>query len=251
MMEVAGWTLTDILQALQGIPVEQEKRAGCFRYAKADRHGKPIQVTSDGWLVGQQQLNIKFVRIQSANLDIATVIITPTASPDLLPIFVTDLVVTSQHCHALIVDVEIAGDYPQLCNELGKVFDPLGRRWRQEFPPNPDVPAWFHEIAEEWALFSSCSLADLPLLRQAFREYLDAIVKHFYVPRLPQAAGGGDHPAVASYKTHHFEHSPGRKVMAPKFGAAYTEQLLRDYHFGPPRPHENSRSSVKGEQVSR
>jgi hypothetical protein len=241
MLDVVGWVLTDVLQALDNIPLEREERAAHFRCIEADHHGRSTRMVSDGWLLGQQQLNIKFARIQSANLDIATVLITPTASPELLPIFGVEFVVISQNCHVAAVDVEIAGNYPQLRDELGEVFRPLGRRWQQEFPTKPDVPAWFDEIAQEWALFSSCALTDLTLLRQAFQEYLDATVKNFYVPRLAQAAGGGDHPEVAIYKRHHFEHSPGRKVMAPKFGSAYTEQLLGEYHFGPPRPRENSR----------
>lgn len=234
LLDLVDWTLADALDALGPIELEREDRPALFRHREAEQHGALLRLSSAGWLAAGRKLNMKFSRIQGGSMDIATVMIYPTASPELLPIFAAEWVVIGQHCHALILDVEIAGEQPPLAAGLAEVFGPLGQRWREQFPTNPEAPAWFHEIAQEWALFSKCSIAELPTLRLAYIEYLRAAVEHFYLPRLAHAAAGEDHPDVTAYKAHHCEHSPGRRVLEPRFGPGYTETFLRDYHFGPP-----------------
>jgi len=65
-------------------------------------------------------------------------------------------------------------------------------------------------------------------------------VRSFYQPRIGDLIGGEDVPAVTAYKRHHFEHSPGRKLLAKDFGSEYTDTYLRDWHFGPTRFSETS-----------
>lgn len=229
MMNVTGWTLTDATGALARFGLARERRPGRFRRAESP----PVVVEADGWVAREPKLCVRFARVRGPHIDIATVMAYPTASPAALPIFAAEWVVVGQRCHALILDVETAGDQPGLAADLAKVFAPLGEKWQRRFPANPDAPDWFREIAEPWALFSACGVEEMGEVRAAFNEYLDAAVTHFYGPRWDTAGAGPDHAAVTAYKEHHYESSPGRKVMTPRFGAEFTEELLRDWHFGP------------------
>ncbi len=233
MLELVGWTLPDLWTALGNLDRRAENRPSQFRGCTVGEGAVATRLESDGWLLAGGRLNLKYTRIQSRSFDIATVMLYPTADPALLPIFAAEWVIVGERAHALILDVETAGDWPNLQTDLARYFSDMGPRWHPVFPANPDRPAWFQEIAQPWAIFSSGTVDQLGLLREAYQDYARVAIEQVYRPRLEQAQAGPDHPAVTAYKQHHYEHSPGRRLLTTRFGHDYTETLLQNWHFGP------------------
>lgn len=230
MLDVVGWTLSDSWPWLHSLGLCEENRSADFRSKEA----ATMRLTSAGWIEQQRKLNIKYARVQSQKVDIATLMIYPTASPELLPVFAVDWVVVGERCHIAVLDVQLAGEQPRLQQDLAEVFQPLGSRWQGEFSQKPvQVQSWFESLATPWAIVMACPIESLPQLRQAFGEYLQASVQQFYHPRLIQASGGPDAAEVAEYKRYHFAHFPGRKMMDNAFGTEYTQEFLTRWHFGP------------------
>ncbi|MGF1583020.1 MAG: hypothetical protein ACFCD0_27180 [Gemmataceae bacterium] len=234
MLDRVGWTLTDVLDLCQGLELKQEQRPPEFRQRVVGEGEQTVRLSGDGWLATNDILNIKYARIQGVQMDIATVMIYPTGSPDLLPVFAAEWVLFRDRIHAAILDVEIAGRWEGLRDDMRSVLGSVGSHWQEKFPPNLERPLWFQEIAEDWAIFSSCSADKVPTVREMFCNYLQIALDAFYFPRMKDARGGEDHPDVRRYKEHHCEHSPGRKVMSGKMGTEFTESFLGEWHFGPP-----------------
>ncbi len=141
-------------------------------------------------------------------------------------------VVLGERCHVAVLDVERVGEPGRLDGELRAAYSELGGRWSRRFPSKDEVPRWFADIASPWSIYTALPTSELVDLRAAFREYLDVCVARFYAPRARAALAGPEHPDVLAYKRHHELHSPGRKMLAPKFGRDWTDTFLQ-YHFGP------------------
>lgn len=231
-----GWTAPLTFEILAPFRFDREPRPIEFRRREFGQGAQKTRVESDGWVDDDGLLNVKYSRIQSAIADIATVMIYPTASPADLPIFAAEWVVIGGKCHALILDVETAGNQPPLLAQMENSFTKLGSKWRSTIPENRDRPEWFNEIATPWAVYGTATLDALDDVKQAFTEYLETTVKDFYLPRRKTAKSGPDHPAVTAYKEHHFENSPGRPLLKAKGGAEWTDTFLADWHFGPSMP---------------
>lgn len=229
MLDVVGWTFDDAWPQLNKIYWEAEQRPEEF----CAQQSSTMRLQSSGWVEREGKLNAKYARVQSHKVDIATLMIYPTASPDLLPVFAVDWVVVGSRCQIGVLDVQMAGEQTSLKQELASRFQPLAGRWQSEFCEKPThVQAWFDSLATPWALVVACSNDSLPKLRQAFGEYLRAAIADVYLPRLPAAQGGWDAEEVAEYKCYHYAHFPGRKMMDNAFGADFTERFLTDWHFG-------------------
>lgn len=231
-----GWTAPLTFEILAPLKFFRESRPSEFRINEFGKGAKRTRVESDGWVDEFGLLNVKYSRIQSAIADIATIMIYPTASPAELPIFAAEWVVIGGKCHALILDVETAGNQPHLLTQMSDSFADLGKKWRSTIPENRDRPEWFNDIATPWAVYGTASLDVLPDVKQAFSEYLETTVNDFYIPHRNSAKAGPDHPDVAAYKKHHFEHSPGRPLLKAKGGEVWTDTFLADWHFGPSLP---------------
>ena len=234
-MDCLGWTLRDFVESLSHLGLVREPRPACFQSQTVTVGNKVFSLDSDGWLVAEGRLCARYARIQGKAMDIATVMAYPTASPELLPVFAAEWVVFGDRVHALILDVEVCGDQPGLVQRLSQVFTKPGRNWRSKFPENRERPEWFSEIAMPWALYGSCSTSRLDEIREAFNDYLSRTVSYCYEPVLPSARSGVDADAVATYKHHHYVNSPGHRLLGVKLGQQQTDELLRDWHFGPAR----------------
>ena len=232
LLDVVGWTLSDMMAELTEFGCQRESRPEEYRRAEHERQGQLTRCSSDGWLVADGKLNLKYARVQAARMDVATAMVYPTACPGQLPIFACEWVVVAPRVHVIVLDIEFAARPSQLHSKLEPLLMPLAQRWQSRFPSQPEVPAWFRDIAEPWAIFSAGSLDDLPSVRQAMGEYL-AVAIGVYRQCLPTAQAGADHPDVTAYKHHHYDHSPNSDIGAYKFGSEFTERLLRDWHFGP------------------
>ncbi|GAB5561951.1 MAG: hypothetical protein SynsKO_35980 [Synoicihabitans sp.] len=231
--DVVGWTVPLAMEQLDPFNLVIEPRPPQFREAIFGEGKQKTRIQSDGWVDESCRLNVKYSRIQSAVADIATIMIYPTAGPDLLPIFAAEWVVIGPRCHALILDVETANRQPTLFSQMESAYSELGASWQKTIPENRDRPAWFDEIATPWAIYGTADLEILPEVQKAFSAYLGVTIETFYRPFLSQAAGGSDHPDVTAYKQHHYENSPGRPLLSAKAGAAWTDEFLANWHFGP------------------
>lgn len=233
LKNAVGWTLPDAMALLAEFAPTPEDRPAEFREAEFGEDAKLLRVTADGYRLADGKLCLRAARIQTVAADVATVMVYPTADPARLPIFACEWVVVGDRAHVLVLDVEFAGDRPALRDGLRPVLKPLFDEIVPFFPANRDLPAWFTEIREEWAIFSSGDLAGLDRIRAAARAYLKATIEHAYRPNLPASVAGPDHPDVAAYKHHHAVNSPGFALMVPKAGAEWTDRFLNRWHFGP------------------
>ncbi|MCS7080853.1 MAG: hypothetical protein NZ585_12510 [Chloracidobacterium sp.] len=233
--DVVGWTLPDAQARLGDLGWRPEARPAAFRYATFGEGDRLMRVTADGWQVAEGKLCARYARIQTVAADVATLMVYPTASPTLLPVFACEWVVIGNRAHILVLDVECIGGADALRGRAHAVLTPLQASYVTALPPAPDPPPWFGEIREAWALFTSGDLSCLPVMRQAFQDYLTATAEALYRPWLAEAQVGPDHPAVTTYKQHHAAHSPGYALLAPKAGADWANAFLREWHFGPVR----------------
>jgi len=233
LRDIVGWTFHDAEEILQPLQLRPEAVPNDFVQKTFEIHGNPYQLRSAGWTDERGTLNVKYCRMQSRKVDIAMLMVYPTTRPDLLPVFGAEWVVVGDRCSMAGVDVHPAGHHPGLDRELTEVFGTIGARWQAELPTAPDSPEWFREIAKPWAIFSSCTVNRVEVLREAYREYLRASVDLFFRPRQPDCEGGADAESVVRYKQNQFDHSPGRGILRTTFGAEYAEAFLR-WYYGPP-----------------
>ncbi len=236
LKDAVGWTLPDAQSRLGDLGWQPEDRPDDFRYATFGAGSKQLRVTADGWQVAAGKLCARYARIQTALADVATLMAYPTASPDLLPVFACEWVILGDRAHVLVLDVECVGESQALRDRARAALAPLQARYIARLPTAADLPQWFLEIREAWALFTSGDLARLGVMREAFQHYLDATAATLYAPWLARARAGDDHPAIRDYKRHHAVHSPGYALLAPRAGESWTRRFLDDWHFGPARP---------------
>ncbi|MFQ3592140.1 MAG: hypothetical protein SNJ82_02995 [Gemmataceae bacterium] len=222
-----GWTLDDALPLLADWELCPEPRSA----EHTQRETIYFRLESAGWRAAQGKLCVRYTRVCSAKVDIATLMIYPTAGAARLPIFGAEWVVVGCHCTRLVLDVEPAAAHLPVSRQLGEHFAKLGQRWQNVFPTDANMAQWFASIAQPWALHSACAVEQLPLLRQAYREYLQAYINlvNLILPKVPS---GADTPEVAAYKRHHAEHSPGKPLMDRVFGPEWTHRFLHETHFG-------------------
>lgn len=237
LLDVVGWTLPCV-QEITGAgtgPWVPEGRPDRFRRFAAGPPAARVVVDADGWLLAEGRLAARFARIRGRRMDIATAMIYPTADPGRLPVLACEWVCIGPRCHALVLDVEwVVDPEPEAVARLDAALDGPAARWMERFPDRGDAPQWFEEIRSRHGIFSSCALDELDDARRAWSDYTAALAETLYRPDwLAACAAGPDHPAVAEYKRHHDHASPGRKVMAPRFGAEFTDAFLGLWHFGP------------------
>lgn len=230
---LVGWTYPDALALLAEFDPVPEARPEHFRSAEFGEGAKRLRVTADGQRLAGGKLCLRSARIQTVAADVATVMVYPTADPARLPIFACEWVVVGERAHVLVLDVEFAGEASGLRGRLRPALMPLQEQFSPMFPLNRDLPEWFTEIREDWALYSSGDLGSLNRIREAATAYLKAAIEVAYRPNLPAALAGPDHPDVTAYKHHHAVNSPGFALMAPRAGEEWTSEFLTRWHFGP------------------
>jgi hypothetical protein len=232
LKNLVGWTYPDAMALLDEFEPVPEARPERFRFAEFGEGPKLLRVTAEGQRLAGGKLCLRYARIQTVAADVATVMVYPTADPARLPIFACEWVVVGERAHVLVLDVEFAGEATGLRERLRPVLTPLHETFSPTFPLNRDLPEWFTEIREDWAIYSSGDVAALARIREAATAYLKATIDVAYRPNLPVALAGPDHSAVAAYKHHHAEHSPGFALMVPKAGEEWTTEFLHRWHFG-------------------
>lgn len=235
LIDHVHWTRSDFLEQMAGFDLVSEARPARFLRQYLLLGEKRFEIESEGWGVAGDRLCARYARIRGPAMDIATVMVYPTASPDVFPVFAAEWVVFGQRVHALILDVEVCGEQTELVKDLEHGFSAIGRTWRLQFPENRERPDWFESIAMPWVLYGQCSIDRLPDIRTAFNDYLERTIEEFWLPRIDIGLPGPDHVDVQRYKQHHYEHSPGHRLLGVKMGQKDADELLKDWHFGPAR----------------
>jgi hypothetical protein len=218
---------------LQEFQWERESRPEDFRRFRYQTKKGDFLLVSDGWLESQGLLNLRWTRLRAASLDIATLMCYPTNRPDIFPVFAFEWVLVGGQGHAMVCDVEVCGDQPDLERRLQPVFEEISERYGKIFTPR-ERPGWFEDIAQPHAQLFTASVDDLPTVFELQKEYLALTVESFYRSDLTSGVKGGpDHPDVLAYKHHHAENSPGGRMLQKWFGAEKAHDFLYNYHFGP------------------
>lgn len=230
-----SWTQTDFVERLEPLGLCEEDRPQEFKQYCATVGKRAYEISSAGWSVAGGKACARSARITGPAMDIATVMLYPTQSPEILPVFAAEWVVFGNSIHTLVLDVEVCGAHAELIDAAGLVLTNAHRRWVRHFPLNRDKPRWFEDIETPWAIFGQAEGEKMSLLRSAFLEYLDLTIEELYARRIDSAVAGADHSDVQDYKHHHYINSPGHRILGVKFGEVHTDRLLKDWHFGPSR----------------
>ena len=221
--------MEDILNPLG---LQCEYRPPELAYSLVEQGHAPALLQSGGFVDRYESIHVKWMRLQTHKLDLALVMIYPTARPDVIPTFAAEWVVIGEKVPVVVLDVYPLQKHSPLPEELAPVYAPLGVRYQSSLPTHNPLPDPFARWAQPWALFSQCGVERLALLAAAFRDYLRAAVEGWYLPRQSQC-GGKQAAAVDDYKRQRYENSEGRKLLEVLFGKSFTDEFLR-WHCGPP-----------------
>ncbi len=210
MESVAEWTRADLMTALADWDLARDQRPG-EDIGLTDRTTQGHSVSTwEQWTDPDRKLTVQWGMFSNEEMEGTMVGIYPTTSPEKLPVFVAEWLTTPNDLPLVLLDVQIAGPYPVLRDELGYVLGPVGTHWQTTFPRKEAIPIGFEQIAEAWGVLSSASSQDHFSIRRMFREYLVVTLETFYIPQLPHTQGGPDHANVRRYKEHYWAVSPWR-----------------------------------------
>ena len=223
------WTLKDAFQQSNTLfHWKKEDRPPIYENHTLLNNGKQILVTSSGYSDAGNKATLRYSRTQSAVLDIATVMIYPTADTVVMPIFVAEWVSVQDNIHVIVLDVEWLEKSIE-AEDFYAQNKNLVTQWENSFPPKKEKPDWFIEIASEMAIFSEAGIEKKGLLQKMFNEYLNAHLK-YVEKKYTQLKFGPDNKLVQAYKQHHFIHSPARTIIKGEH-EAWLNTFLKDYHF--------------------
>jgi len=227
MRDKLTWVWHDSQELLEPWNLQQELRHDKYRTANT----LFFCLESTGWQAATGKLCVRYARVCSAKVDIATLMIYPTASANYLPIFASEWLIVGSCCQRVILDIEPATVELSRLLRLNRTFVRLGERWHQHLPTALPLSEWFQKYAQLWAIHSSCEMQKLALVRQAFREYLKSYIN--YVNKfLSRCVAGTDAPEVMEYKLHHARNFPGYSFLCRVMGEEWTNEYLYKQHFG-------------------
>ncbi|UTW64540.1 hypothetical protein KFE98_10490 [bacterium SCSIO 12741] len=222
-----NWALEDTMSHTSLLfDWEPEMRPGEYSFQLLNPGPKEIQVESQGWLSAKGKASLKYARFRSAIIDIATIMIYPTASPEQLPVFASEWVCVMNNLHVIVMDVSYLTDNRAVADLVH-----LRQSWAPQFPEQKSYPEWFSEIASPQSVFSKATLEAMDEVRAMYNDFLTYTTNQIYTPNYPLAHSGIDHDLVREYKSHHATHSPARSIVKDE-NREWLELFLKDYHFG-------------------
>ena len=225
-MNSLEWMLVDTLKAttpvFNWVP---EIRKEAFKSKKLGSGAKQITVSSNGWISNSNSANLRFARFTSTVIDVATIMIYPTSSPDLLPVFAAEFVVIANKIHVVVLDVKFLENATK-----SDLLTQISKKWLSYFPYKKEIPEWFLEIMSENSIFSATSIAELPNVQLMFNEYLNVVLSEYYQKFNEISKSGLDHELVATYKKHHAENSPAHRILS-KDDSVWLNDFLYHNHF--------------------
>lgn len=216
-----------------------EKTNTLFNWIKEDRpaefekktllnNGKEILISSSGFEAQNKTATFRYARTQSAVVDIATVIIYPTADTKQLPVFACEWVLIQNNIHVIALDI-VWLEHNNSANKFYSQLAQVHSHWAPIFPEKKEIPQWFKEIASEVAVFSEAGISQIAQLQQFFNQYLDKWMEwaeQLYSQLLP----GPDNELVKKFKHHHYTNSPAKTIIKGD-NEAWLNTFLKEYHF--------------------
>ncbi|GAB4246922.1 MAG: hypothetical protein OHK005_12900 [Candidatus Methylacidiphilales bacterium] len=152
-----------------------------------------------------------------------------------VPIFASELIAFGPKVHVAVIDHQMAGGRASEPPESHDILTPLHQRWAAHFPSGGELPAWATSHFTPWCIYTrGLPVEDIGLLEEAFLDFWRAWVSHW----LPRANSDEPaHPALTTYLHHHIANTPGRPFLGKFFGEAWAERYLKQFMYGPLRPH--------------
>jgi hypothetical protein len=174
----------------------------------------------------------RLIRLHSPKADVFSAFIYPEPQ-SAAPIYAMEFVMLGGRPIVAVIDLV------NLCeDETARLTsDALMNRARTRYPHpnNDDVPQWYLDCRSGREMFHRPTHADaFDALGAAHLQLLESLRTGFSgsTQVWPNSKDAPAHAtAIAHYKTHHSEHSPGRPILTRLFGEAWTNSFLADKAF--------------------
>ena len=209
-----------------------------FNWKKEDRlvefeekillgNSKEIHVTSSGWRATNNSAVMRYARFQSSVMDIATLLILPTANPEQFPIFVFECVIIMDKVHVLVIDTEHTVPLNKSLQSSGipKIFNTYSTLFKKTIP---EKSTWFNQVASPYVIHCESQTEQLFLIEHATIDYIKQLGEDYYSHSTPCTFK--DHPEIKTYKEHHISHAPARKIVAQE-EQDWLDEFLKNNHF--------------------
>jgi hypothetical protein len=239
--DLLGWTWDDAQSELEPWSLQSEPRPQAYRYADT----MYFRLESSGWLAAQGKMCVRYARVCSPKVDIATLMIYPTAGAEHIPVFASEWLIVGAQCQRVVLDIEPAAPSLHVARTLPAVCRALGEKWQKHLPTHTPFSPWFATLAQPWAIHSGCDVSALAMLRESFQDYLQTYIQ-LVNAALPTSPSGMDAVSVTQYKRHHAEHFPGRVFLARVLGEEWVDTYLYEHHFGRTQNTPSFHSPVSG-----
>ena len=205
----------------------KEERENEFESYVLKGSSKDISVTSSGWKANNHSAVMRYARFQSSVMDIATLLIMPTANPNEFPIFIVECVIIMDKVHVLVIDVEnTEGLTKSIKNtSIPTTFTAYNKLFTKTILEKSD---WFTSVASPYVIHCETHVDQLHLIENATLNCLKEVSKNYYQHISPSSYN--DHPSIKAYKEHHIQFAPARKIVAEE-DLVWLEEFLTHHHF--------------------
>ncbi len=206
---------------------KKEDRVVEFEEKKLKGNSKEILVSSSGWRATNNSAVMRYARFQSSVMDIATLLILPTANPEQFPIFVFECVIIMDKVHVLVIDTEhtVPLNKPIQHSGIPSIFKTYNTLFKQTIH---EKSAWFNQVASPYVIHCEAQIEQLFLIEHTAIDYIKQLGEDYYVHNTP--CSFKDHPEIKTYKEHHITYAPARKIVAQE-EQDWLDEFLTHHHF--------------------
>jgi len=147
--------------------------------------------------------------------------------PGIHPIFASEIVILANSMRIAVVDLENPRPFSSMEPTLESALSRYDKARSQLALPDV-VPGWCEPHFTPKAIHTKCDdLGTLGLVEHLFTGYMRVWMEHVHSRVAIDHPSAGDLGALADYKSHHVENSPGRTFLSRIFGAEWTEDFMR------------------------
>lgn len=212
------------LSMLSGFPLQREQRPPMFEAQRsADGQGS---LCSTGLKIGDIA-RFRVARLKCPGLDCLSVLLLPQ-NPKVAPLFASQWVLTGTILRVLFIDVEWLIDNNSGWNATRQALAKHSKAWQAMSAP-VELPPWLTMSQGPQVLFGSVKNPCWETLSAIYEDYFQFSLK--FMKDAPKAKHPS--PEIEEVMKSHGKHFPGRPVLNKLFGNDWTEEFLRDWHFGP------------------
>ncbi len=225
-----SWLYQQTQDALRVLPCVEVRQVPA---AYAQQSAGNIQLQAVFYRLGDWG-EMRAVLIQSPKIDIINIFFFPQAQWD-VPVYAMEFVVLGGKRTPIVAVIDAVA----LCSEGRSHAQArtLLQRAHHTFPQlhtADDMPAWYLACRSGEDFFiRPQDEAELHTLTQAHRHLWQAFIALLPAAhRVSKAQAAAHAQALADYKQHHCDNTPGLKLLQQQFGATWTQHFLQDYLFG-------------------